>query len=220
MLIYPTHGESKEEELEGVKLTTWFVPFIFTLFPLSIFFLIFLGMTILPCARINYGEQTSIEFEAYNDKNYEVIVEVSPTGDILNRSGPIPFRAPVKPGERVRVGSLTCRREISSQWRWETAPSAVMKPNLEKTINKSEAKGVFLTQIQTPAEHNLLEFELENTLGVNIVAEIELRGTAQINLQGKSNPFKVLVQARSKTNGGSVTFKGEIGVAWGWREDV
>ena len=38
VLIYPTHGESKEEELEGVKLTTWFVTFFFSFFLFSILF--------------------------------------------------------------------------------------------------------------------------------------------------------------------------------------
>jgi hypothetical protein len=170
--------------------------------------------------RIGYGEQTSIEFEAFNGKNFEVIVEVSPTGEILSRSAQLPFRVPVKPGARVRVGELTCKKDIASQWKWETSPNAVFQPNLEKTINKSEAKGVFLTQIQTPGPRNELEFEVENTLAVNILAEIEIKGTAQIDMQGKTNPLKVLVKARSKVNGGSVFFKGEIALAWGWREDV
>jgi len=191
LLVYPAQGTTHEETLQGVTLYS----------------------------RVNYGNETAFEFEAYNDQNFEVVVEVTVQGDILKKSENLPFIVNVKPQERVKVGHVSSKHDISKSWKWSTAPSAVKKPNLEKKIHRHEAQGVFLTQTQTPAEMNLLEFEVENTQNFNILVEIDFVGTGQLDLKGETKPLRRPVPAKTTLAVGSVTFKGDIGVAWGWRED-
>lgn len=171
---------------------------------------------------MNHGEEVVIEFDALNTRpNEEVIVTVEPVGTIISKSAPLPLRAPVKPGERTRVGNITAKGDISSSWKWETSPSNAPKPiPAEKIISKAEAKGVTLTQIQTPGARNVVEFHLENTLSVNIVADIHISGGTHLDLNGQTSPLKVPVKAHSTANGGTISFQGGIAVAFGWAEQV
>jgi len=190
VLCHPAQGVTNEESLEEVTLYN----------------------------RANFGDETSFEFEAFNGKTFEVIVEVTIQGDILKKSGALPFKVNVKPNERVKVGSVSSKHDISSSWKWSTAPSAAKKPNLQKQTHRHEAQGVFLTQIQTPAEMNLLEFEVENTHPFDILVEIDFVGDGQLDTKGESRPLKKTIKAKSSEPAGSVSFKGQIGTSWNWRE--
>jgi len=191
VVVYPAKGVSNEESLEDVTLYN----------------------------RVNYGDETTFDFEAFNGKNFEVVVEVTIQGDLIKKSAPLPFQVSVKPNERVKIGHVSSKHDISSSWKWSTAPSAVKKPNLEVKKHRHEAQGVFLTQIQTPAEMNLLEFEVENTHPFDILVEIDFVGSGQLDLKGESRPLKKHVAAKSTSNVGSIAFKGDIGTSWGWREN-
>ena len=170
---------------------------------------------------MNYGEEVGVEFDAQNNRaGEEIIVEVNVTGTIISKSNSIPLRVTVRPGERVRVGSVVAKGDLSSSWRWETSPNNAPKPvHREKIISKAEAKGVTLTQIQTPGERNSVEFQLENTLSVNVIAEIHVSGGTALNLEGKTTPIRVPVSAFSTANGGTISFLGNISVAFGWAEE-
>jgi len=167
---------------------------------------------------VNYGAETTFEFEVFNGKNHAVIAEVDVQGDVRTRSGPNPFSAEIKPKERVRLGVVTSLRDIQSSWKWQS--TTLPTPQITPIVNRNEANGVFLTQTQIPNEvMNTLEFDAENTLGVDVIISIDLIGSAQIDLLGHTKPIQKKLRARSKASCGTIKFKGDLSVSWGWKED-
>jgi len=80
--IYPLHDDIRETELEGVKLFT----------------------------TIAYSGVTGIMvFEAQNNRDFDVEVELTLKGDISEVTGSLPFKRILRVGQRAELGRIKVR---------------------------------------------------------------------------------------------------------------
>jgi len=190
--VYPVQADVRETELEGVKLFTTIA---------------YVGLT------------TSMVFEAKNNKEFDVEIELDLKGDVREASGPLPFKKVCRVGEKVFVGSIKSETEIESAWKWVGLSADAVNPQ-KPHVQTSELKGVTLKQTLTPGNPTMIHFEAVNGRERKVRVEVELSGDGEIDFRGHARPLNGSVLPGHTTSLGTIAIRGDAEVNWKFKEEL
>jgi len=206
--VYPVHDDVRETELEGVKLYT----------------------------TITYsGVIATMIFEAKNNKDIDVEVELSLKGEIKEKSDSLPFKKLVRVGEKVKLGHVTSDSEVETGWKWtglkageepkEQVKEEIKKKEPEVVVQTSELKGVTLRQLLTAggvSGPTTIRFEVQNSRDRDIKVEIDLTADAggEVDFGHHSRPLTGVVHKKTSipVHVGNVSIRGDAEVNWKFKE--